>query len=184
MNGFIWELPVWTGSLQFDAVTIRFLLDIFLVSLGILLCFKGLKLLETVALLTTCLLCGYGGSILSEWLTQSLVFKLLFFSLFAFMGVCVLYFVWTILAAALKPLPIGKWVEKKFYWLTAVLGGGMAGLTVWMDILRLPLAVALGTLVLTVAGIVWQVAHKDEQRVAHTYDDLYNMKREELPCLK
>ena len=34
MNGFIWELPVWTGSLQFDAVTIRFLLDIFLVSLG------------------------------------------------------------------------------------------------------------------------------------------------------
>lgn len=175
MKNWIWVLPEVSGGLRFDETTVRFLLELGCVLLGLFICFGGRKSLNACIVTAVGLLAGYGGVLLSGYFPESLVLKLVFFSMFCFFGLCLAFFLDSLWKAVTRGIGAIGWFGDRFFWLTAFLGAGITAATVWERIYRDEFA-AMGLFSgLSLLGLVWQISHRERRMTARTYDDLYRM---------
>ena len=175
MENWIWVLPEVSGGLRFDETMVRFLLELGCVLLGIAICVGGTKSLNACLVVAGGLLGGWGGVLLSERFPESLVLKLVFFSMFAFFGLCLAFFLDNLWKSVTRGIGAFGWFGAHFFWLTAFLGAGLAAATVWERIYRNEFA-AIGLFAgLSLFGFLWQLSHREKTTTARTYEDLYRM---------
>lgn len=175
MENWIWVLPEVSGGLRFDEGTVRFLLELGCVLLGLYICFGGAKSLNACFVTAVGLFAGWGGVLLSKRFPESLVLKLVFFSMFCFFGLCFAFFLDSLWKSVTRGLGALGWFEDRFFWLTAFLGAGVTAATVWERIYRDEF-IAIGLFAgLALLGLLWQISHREKRMTAHTYDDLYRM---------
>ena len=175
MENWIWVLPEVSGGLRFDEQTVRFLLELGYMLLGLYICFGGAKSLNTCFVTAVGLLGGWGGVILARRFPESLALKLVFFSMFCFFGLCLAFFVDSLWKKVTRGLGALSWLGDHFFWLTAFLGEGLTAATVWERIYRSD-TVAVGLFAgLSLLGLLWQISHREKRMTVRTYDDLYRM---------
>ena len=179
MTYFIWKLPAIQGGITFDDTMVRFLLDIAGMVLGLYLCFGGRRALGSCTVTALGLACGWGGVLISRHFPANDWMKLVFFTMFCFLGLCMAYFLDTLWKAAAKKLPGYGQFGDRFGWLPAFLGAGLTAGTLWQKVYRVDIAAWALFALLSLLGILRQRKDRMHPRITHTYDDLYKMEGRE-----
>lgn len=179
MTYFIWELPAFQGGITFDDTMVRFLLDIACMGLGLYLCFGGRRALGSCAVAALGLACGWGGVLISGHFPANDQIRLVFFTMFCFLGLCMAYFLDTLWKAVAKRMPVCGWLGDHFGWLTAFLGAGLTAGVLWQKIYRYDTAAWGLFVLLSLLGVLRQRKDRMPPPITHTYEDLYKMEGRE-----
>lgn len=177
MTKWIFCLPDISNGLVFNEETVAFILLILTLVLSLWMTFKGYSVLKTFLLILMALWLGFLGVTVCALFTGEAVFKLVFFVIFLFLGMCMAFFLNTILNYLLRLLGGLLWCESHSYLLSAPLGAGLLCGCVWLRIFRDTLVCAVLFVILAAAGLLYQHRHRHEIVHAHTYDDIVRMKR-------
>lgn len=177
MEKFIWNIPDFSQGLQFTTETVFFLLEIALICVGICFCIRGYRSFRSIFLCGSAVFLGYLSLLISEQFFTSLLFKMVFFVAFVFVGVCLTYLVTVFISQGLKAIRIQAWLVKYLFLITPILGGLLIAATVYATIYR-SIVLACVLLALTAAcGIVLQFWRKSKLFVGYTYEDILKMER-------
>lgn len=178
---WILKVPNVSDGVLFTYDVIEFLFLIAGLILSVLVCMYGYQMLRPALMIGACFVFGLLGFRVSDRLTSILTVKLVFFVCFIFIGLVLLQIVLTLLEIPIKKLKLNRLFLKNQFWIMALLGAGVFGLLVFFRVFRNLFAVILISLILAAAGGVVQYRKKENERPAHTYDDLLEMPRRPVP---
>jgi len=163
-------------GLSFDGPAAVLLLKLACVLLGLWLCLQGGRALSAFFTGLVGVGCGYGGVLLCKHFPDMPALELVFFTMFAFFGLCAGFFLITLLACPLKRLSFSGWIPE---FLPVLPGAALCAWTAGVGFLsRLWLAGCLFA-ALSLWGILRQQNRRRHPKIHHTYDDLYRMPRPE-----
>ena len=186
MDSIIWQIPDFSTGLHFNDTTILFFIDIVILILGLFLCFEGIRAAKVVLLVCATLYFGYSGVLLSNIVTSGLLVKLIFFSSFAFIGLCAIYFIYELSLAFFKNSTSLWWgkrlsvLRKLCDFFFTFLGGFICSLTLYLRIYNNIFVTAIIFILSVSFGLFRQHTHKKNRKPFYTYDDLYRMQRRDF----
>lgn len=178
-ENWILQFPDISQGLSFTTRTVTFLVALLVLATSALMCFKGYKLFQATFIFMAAILLGLWGAVISERFTDSLLFKMVFFVMFAFMGVCLLFFasvIWGYVARVLRIMPF---LSKHLYLISSILGALAFGCALYFMVFRSAVVASVLCVVLCAGGIAYQFRHKDQVVKMYTYDDLLKLPRKE-----
>lgn len=153
-----------------------FLLILLFIITGTMLCFWGYKYFRLIMFGIVCGAICFLGYRLSERLTGNLVIRLILCVAVSFMGICLAYFTYIIIAFLMEKTRIRKMAAQRAYMISAVLGAVVLALTVYYGIYHSRMAAVMTALVCGGGGFVVQRRNKEKQVRFKTYDDLMKLK--------
>lgn len=178
MESFIFKVPEWQGELEFSREVIIFVLTIFLMVVGILLCIWGYKYFLTICFMGICGIMCYFAYKIVEPMTESEVIQMVLTVMLVFLGICVSYFLSILLNYMLEKMQMKQGLTKQRYIFASILGGVVIGMTVYYGIYH-NMQIAVLTGVSTgLSGMLMQHKNRKKQIQFRTYNDLMKM---ELP---
>lgn len=177
MEKWIFCPPDFSNGLVFNEETVAFVLLLVTAAMCLWMTFKGYQVMKTLLLILAALWLGFLGIKLCAFFTGEAVFKLVFFVTFLFLGICLVFFLNTVLNYLLRRLGVLFWCESHSYLLSAPLGAGLLCGCVWLRVFQHTPVCILSFVILTAAGLLYQHRHRHEVVHAHTYDDIVRMKR-------
>lgn len=180
MAKWIVSLPDFSNGSLFNEETVAFILLILTLALSLWMTFKGYAVMKTLLLILTALWLGFLGIKVCSLFTGEAVFKLVFFVMFLFLGMCMVFFLNEIFHYLLRRLGVLLWCESHSYLMSAPLGAGLLCGCIWLRVFRHTPVCVLTFVVLTAAGLLYQHRHRHELVHTHTYDDIVRMKRPDL----
>lgn len=169
-----WERVIW---FSFRPEVVYPLLRVCTLVLCVLLCIVGARLLRNALFIGSALFCGFIGMKMGEEVNASFMALMLFFGLFAFLGLGFMQIILMIIRDLIKRDRLYRVLQKKQFWIMPVIGAGLFSCLIylWFAVdIRICITI-FGLLALL--GTYLQYIRKDEQIIFHTYDDLLRLKR-------
>ena len=176
MDRFILKIPEWKDGISFSGEWIAAILAVAVLAVGILLCFWGYRYFETMILVFLGCLSAAAGYLISRRMTGRLILQMCMVVIFAFLLVCIFYFLSTVWNWLLRKLKLHTAWEKGIAGLSPFLGAGIAGGVLYTRIYRSSAAAAGLAVILCVAGTLYTRKKEKERRVFYTYEDLIRLK--------
>lgn len=169
-----WERVIW---FSFRPEVVYPLLRVCTLILCVLLCIVGARLLRNALFIGSALFCGFIGMKMGEEVNASFLALMLFFGLFAFLGLGFMQILLMIIRDLIKRDCLYRILQKKQFWIMPVVGAGLFSyliylwfaIDIWICVTIFGLLALLGTYL--------QYIRKDEQIIFHTYDDLLRLRR-------
>lgn len=175
MKNFVFQFPKISADYYFTYDVVQFIVMIFAVIIGIVLCFWGYKCFQTLCVLLIGIIMGTAGLYVTNGFTENAILKMCLFVIFSFIGTCFVYFLSVVLGKSLDYLHMKNAVTGKMYILSGLLGAGIVACVTWCWIYRGVYAAVL-FLLLSISGILVQHKKKEKHVVFHSYDDICRMK--------
>ena len=171
-----WERVIW---FSFRPEVVFPLMRVIALLLCLAICIFGPRLIKNAFFGATAMLSGLLGMKMAMVVNGSFLAYMLFFVLFAFIGLGMVMFLSMLSDSILKKAYLYDFLQKKQFWIVPLLGAFFFSFFVHLWYIS-SLPVVLGIFVaLSGLGIYLRYLKKDEQIIFHTYDDLLLLKREE-----
>lgn len=151
------------------------LLIILLIVTGSILCFLGYKYFRLIIFGTVCGWICFLGYQLSKRLAGNLSIRLILCVAVSFLGICLVYFAAVILNFLLEKIKIKRFMTRRTYIVSAVLGAIVLAFTVYYGIYHSRTAAVLTALVGGGSGFTVQHKKKEKHIRFKTYDDLLRL---------
>lgn len=164
------------AKLIFSGNLVFWLLIILLIATGILLCFFGYKYFRLISLGAICGVICFGGYHVAVRLTGNPIICLILCVSISSLGICMTYFVATVLTFLLDKTVVRQFMADKAYLVSAFLGAMVLALTFYFGIYRSLIAAVLIGLVCGGSGLKVQNKNKEKQVRFRTYEDLLKLK--------
>lgn len=172
MNYFILEVPRWKGEIIFNYETVSFIMIWIVLLSSIMLCILGYKYFRSMCLLIIGSMCGVGANIITERITDNLVLKMILFVIIVFFSIYFFYFLSTLLGKKIKFLGKEKTLSRLRYLFSPIIGGIVAGITVYHKIYHNLWIVIGATFILCICSILNGRKRVAQQKPFYCYDDL------------
>lgn len=171
-----WERVIW---FSFRPEVVFPLMRVIALLLCLAICIFGPRLIKNAFFGATAMLSGLLGMKMAMVVNGSFLAFMLFFVLFAFIGLGMVMFLSMLSDSILKKAYLYDFLQKKQFWIVPLLGAFFFSFFVHLWYIS-SLPVVLGIFIaLSGLGIYLRYLKKDEQIIFHTYDDLLLLKREE-----
>lgn len=170
-----WERVIW---FSFRPEVVFPLMRVIALLLCLAICIFGPRLIKNAFFGATAMLSGLLGMKLGMMINGSFLALMLFFVLFAFIGLGIVMFLSILSDRILKKAYLYDFLQKKQFWIVPLMGAFLFSYFVHLWYIS-SLPVVLGIFAaLSGLGIYLRYLKKDEQIIFHTYDDLLLLKRE------
>ncbi len=143
----------------------------------------GMRILKPTFTLCAFLVCGYVGMINAGArldIEADFLWMFVLFMSFAFIGIGVIWCLFTALSAIFRKAHITNAIKKNMFWISAFTGAAGLFYILHKYILIGTVKCAIVACTLGILGCVYQFLKKGKEGHAYTYDDLYRIEiREE-----
>lgn len=176
MENFILKVPEWQGELVFSEEVIVFVLTVFLMAVGILLCIRGYKYFQTFCFMGLCGMMCYFAYKTAERMTGNRVIQMTLTVTLTFVGLCITYFASILMNYMLEKIRIRQGLVKQRFLFASVAGGAVIGFTIYYGIYHNRRTAVLTGTAAGLLGILAQYKNRKKQIRFRTYNDLMKMK--------
>lgn len=167
-----WDRTVW---FSFRPEVVFPLVIVLLLIICVLLCIFSTRMVNALMGLTVFLLAGLGGMKLGMVVTGEFIWLLVFFVVFAFLGLGIVGAVFGMVNRPIKKLGLNKVIQRQLVWIIPIFAGIAGGYIVysfvstkWWFFAAIPGAVV-------VVGEIIQYLRRDKEVIFYTYDDLLKL---------
>lgn len=167
-----WERSIW---FSFRPEVIYPLEIILLLGICTLLCIFSTRLVRSLCFFATFLLAGLVGMQVGLSMTKEFIWLMVFFVVFAFLGVGILLLLLGILGGLFKKSKFVDFMKKQMIWIVPILAGVAGGYIIYEYIAKEWLYFIVIPAVVVIIGEIIQYTQRDKEVVFHTYEDLIDL---------
>lgn len=176
IDGGLFGFPKWDPSNYFTIEIVLFIASVICLVAGILICFWGYKyLMSMIAVIFG----GISGAVGMRFIDSRVPYPLLNLFLlvgFVFLGECLLFAITTIVGKALNITHTNEALRRILIFITPFIGAGIVAMCLYLSFsTHVPLIAAVSLIVL-IAGVIYQVKTGINRKKFHTYDEIYKYK--------
>lgn len=170
-----WKQVVW---FSFRPEVVFPLMKVFTLMICLALCIWGPRIIRNAFLSVIAMLSGLLGMKMGMAINGSFLALMLFFILFAFIGLGLMLFILMLFESIIKKVMLYDYLQRKQFWIVPLIGAVLFSYFTYSWFIKNIWIVTLVFVALSILGIVLQYLKKDEQIIFHTYDDLLLLNRE------
>lgn len=170
-----WKQVVW---FSFRPEVVFPLMKVFTLMICLALCIWGPRIIRNAFLSLIAMLSGLLGMKMGMAINGSFLALMLFFILFAFIGLGLMLFILMLFESIIKKVLLYDYLQRKQFWIVPLIGAVLFSYFTYSWFIKNIWIVTLVFVALSILGIVLQYLKKDEQIIFHTYDDLLLLNRE------
>ena len=167
-----WERTIW---FSFRPEVVYPLELVLLLSICLLLCLSGTRLLRSLGSATVFLLSGLFGMKICSYISTQFIWSMVFFTTTAFLGVGVLWMILGILGGAVKKSGAFQSAKKQLNRIVPILSGAAGAYLIYRYISKEWWCFAAIPAAFVVTGEIIRYLRRGKEVVFHTYEDLLEL---------